>query len=157
MRRSTVGHYFSFGFGLAIAVTSLAVGTGGQLGLAAYAGLLAGLVSEITCWIWREVNPPPPKRRVTVGYAQVRRNTPQTRNLPPPLYAARVSDLRPTEYVRVRCECGRAEVLTVQTLLTAGVPPKRKLSDLGRRMRCRRCEERGCALVSITRGRLAIQ
>ena len=152
--RSIVGHYFCFGFGLAAVVTSLAVGTGGQPWLAAYAGFLTVLVSEITYWIWRKVNPPPRKRRAGVGSAQVRRNTQQTRHVP--LYAARVSDLRPTEYLRVRCECGRAEVLTSEMLLTSGVPPKRKLTDLGRGMRCRRCEERGCSLVSITRGRLAV-
>ena len=154
--RSMVGHYFSFGFGLAAVVTSLVVGNGGQPWLAAYAGLLTVLVSEITCWLWRAFNPPPRKRRAGIRYAQVRRSVQQTQKFPPPLYAARVSDLRSTEYVRVRCECGRVEVLTAEMLSRSGVSPKQKLTDLGRGMRCRRCEERGCALVSITRGRLAI-
>ena len=153
--RSMVSHYFSFGFGLVAVATSLVVGNGGQPLLAAYAGLLTSLVSEVTCWIWREVNPPPRKRRAGFGYAQVRRSTQQTRHVP--LYGAHVSDLRPTEYVRVRCECGRAEVLTAEMLLTSGVPPKRKLTDLARGMRCRRCEARGCSLVSITRGKLAVR
>jgi hypothetical protein len=156
MRRSTVGHCVSFGFGLAVALTSLVVGKGDQLGLVAYAGLFTALVSEITCWLWQEVNPPPRKRRANLGSAQVRRNTQRTQKAPPPLYAARVSDLGPTEYVSVRCECGRAEVLTAKILFTTGVAPEQKVSDLGRRMRCRECEERGCAIVSIGRGRLAI-
>ena len=154
--RSMIAHCVSFGFGLAAVVTSLVVGNGGQPWLAAYAGLLTVLVFEITCWIWRAVNPPPRKRRTVVRFTQVRRSVQQTQKFPPPLYAARVSDLRPTEYVRVRCECGRAEVLTSATLSRSGVSPKQKLTDLGRGMRCRRCEERGCALVSITRGRSAI-
>jgi hypothetical protein len=156
MRRSTVGHCFSFGFGLAVALMSLVVGKGDQPSVAAYAGLFTALVSEITCWLWRELNPPPRKRRQDLGSAQVRRHAPQMRKIPPPLYAARISDLGPTEYVRVRCECGRAEVLTAKILLTTGVAPKQKVSDLGRRMRCRECEKRGCAIVSIRRGRLAI-
>ena len=156
MRRSTVGHCFSFGFGLAAALTGLVVGKGDQLGVVAYAGLFTALGSEITCWLWREVNPPPRKRRVDLGSTQARRNAQRTQKVPAPLYAARVSDLGPTEYVRVTCECGRAEVLTAKILLATGVAPKQKVSDLGRRMRCRECEERGCAIVSIRRGRLAV-
>ena len=154
--RSMIAHCFAFGFGLAAIVTTLVVGQGDQPWLAAYAGLLTVLVSEITSWLWRAFNPPPRKRRADVRYTQARRSVQQTQKFPPPLYAARVSDLRPTEYVRVRCECGRAEVLTEEMLSRTGVSPKQKLTDLGRGMRCRRCEERGCALVSITRGRLAI-
>ena len=56
MRRSTVGHCFSFGFGMAVALTSLWVGKGDQPWEAAYAGLFTALVSEITCWLWRKVN-----------------------------------------------------------------------------------------------------
>ena len=37
MRRSTVGHCFSLGFGLAAALISLVVGKSDQLGVAAYA------------------------------------------------------------------------------------------------------------------------
>ena len=154
--RLIIVHSFAFGFGLAVIVTTLAVGNGGQPWLAAYAGLLTALVSEIASWLWRAFNRPPRKRRAGVRYAQARRSVQQTQKFPPPLYAARVSDLRPTEYVRVRCECGRAEILTAAMLSRSGVSPKQKLTDLGRGMRCRQCEARGCALVSITRGRLAI-
>lgn len=153
---SRIAHCCSFGFGVAAVVTCFVAGNGGQPWLAAYTGLLIALVSELTWRIWRAVNSPPRKRRAGVSYAQTRQRVQQTQKFPPPLYTARVSDLRQSEYVRVRCECGRAEVLTAQMLSMNGVSPKQKLSDLGLRMRCRSCEERGCALVSITRGRLAI-
>jgi hypothetical protein len=141
-------HSLTFGFGLAAALTSLVVGKSDQLQVAAYAALFTALVSEITCWLWCTVNPPPRKRRADLGSAQARRHAQRTQKVPPPLYAARVSDLGPTEYVRVRCECGRAEVLTAKMLLMIGAAPKQNVSDLGRRMRCRACEERGRAIVS---------
>lgn len=150
--RSIVSHYFSLGFGLTAVVASLVVGDGGEPWLAAYAGLLIFFVSEITGWIWREVNPAPRKRRASVSSTQMGGRPQQAR--PVPLYAAQVSDLGPTEAVQVRCECGRTEVLTTEMLLAIGVRAERKLTDLGRGMRCRRCEERGCALVSVSRGRL---
>lgn len=150
--RSTVCHYLSFGFGLTAALTSLVAWNGGEPWLAAYVGLLTVLVSEITCWIWREVNPAPRRRRASVSSTQVPGSTQQARHVP--LYAALVSDLGRAEAVRVRCECGRTEILTAEMLLATGVPPERKLTDLGRGMRCRRCEERGCAVVSVSRGRL---
>ena len=150
--RTMIGHYLSLGFGLTAVVASLLVWNGGEPWLAAYTGLLIILVSEITCWIWREVNPAPRKRRASVRSTQVRGSTRQARDVP--LYAALVSDLGPAEAVRVRCECGRTEVLTAEMLLATGVPRERKLTDLGRGMRCRRCEERGCALVSVSRGTL---
>jgi len=147
--RASIGHFFSFGFGLAAAVTSLTVGE--PWWLAVCAGLLIALVCEISCWVWRKINPAPRKRRAGGNSAQVRPRPQQAR--PVPLYAARVCDLRPTEYVRVSCQCGRAEVLTAKILLTSGVPADRKLTDLGRGMRCARCDKYGCALVSVTRGR----
>ena len=156
MRRSMVGHCLSFGFGLTATLISLAVGRGGHFGVVVYAGLFTALVFEISCWLWRVVNPPPRKRRAAVGSTQAPPGAQRTWKVPPPLYAARVSDLGPTDCVRLRCECGRAEMLTAKMLSTAGVAPKQRVSDLGRRMRCGRCEERGCAIVSIRRERLAI-
>lgn len=150
--RSIAVHYFSLGFGLTAVVAGLVVGNGDEPWLAAYAGILFVLASEITCWTWRKVNPAPGKRRSSVSPTQARGSTQQARHVP--LYASQVSDLGPTEAVRVRCECGRTEVLTAEMLLATGVPAERKLTDLGRGMRCRRCEERGCALVSVSRGRL---
>jgi hypothetical protein len=66
MSRSSIGHCFSFGFGLAVALTSLWVGNGDDLWAAACAGLFTALGSEITCSLWREVNPPP--RKTTCGF-----------------------------------------------------------------------------------------
>jgi hypothetical protein len=71
MRRSTTGHCFSFGFGLAVAVTSFAVWNGDQPWVVAYAGLFTALVSETTCWLWRVVNLPSRKRRADLRFAQV--------------------------------------------------------------------------------------
>jgi hypothetical protein len=62
-----------------------------------------------------------------------------------PLYAARVSDLGPRDLVQVECPCGHSELLTAQMLATAGVAAEH-------RMRCRECDERGRAVVSIKWG-----
>jgi hypothetical protein len=65
-----------------------------------------------------------------------------------PLYDARVSDLGPGDLVKVECACGHAELLTAAMLATAGVGPERRVLDLGARMRCRECDERGRVVVS---------
>jgi len=66
-----------------------------------------------------------------------------------PLYAARVSDLGPGNFVSIECPCGHTELLTAQMLATARVAPEQKVLDPGDRMRCRECDERGRAVVSI--------
>ena len=66
-----------------------------------------------------------------------------------PFYAARVSDLGPSDFVQVECACGHTERLTVAMLTTAGVTPDSKVQDLGNRMRCRACDEKGRAVISI--------
>lgn len=66
-----------------------------------------------------------------------------------PLYDARVSDLGPGDFVRVECPCGHTELLSAPILATAGVAPDRKVLDLGSRMRCRECDKRGRAAVSV--------
>jgi hypothetical protein len=66
-----------------------------------------------------------------------------------PLYDARISDLGPGDFVRVECLCGHIELLTAAMLATAGVTPDSKVLDLGDRLRCRECDERGRAVVSI--------
>ena len=57
------------------------------------------------------------------------------------------------DFVQVECACGHTELLTAAMLATAGVAPDRKILDLGRRMRCRECDEQGRAVVSIKWGR----
>jgi hypothetical protein len=64
-----------------------------------------------------------------------------------PLYAARAGDLGPGDFVQVECPCGHSELLTAAMLATAGVAPDRKVLDIGCRMRCRECDERGRAVV----------
>jgi len=43
-------------------------------------------------------------------------------------------------------------LLTARMLATAGVVPDRKVLDLSDRLRCRECDARGRAVVSITWG-----
>jgi hypothetical protein len=69
-----------------------------------------------------------------------------------PLYAARIADLGPGDFVRIECACGRVMLLTARMLATAGVVPYRKVLDLSDRLRCRECDARGRAVVSITWG-----
>jgi hypothetical protein len=61
----------------------------------------------------------------------------------------------PGDLVHVECACGHAELLTAQMLATAGVGPERKVLDLGARMRCRECDERGRVVVVDPMGGLA--
>jgi len=68
-----------------------------------------------------------------------------------PFYAARVSDLGPGDYVQVECACGHTERLTAAMLTTAGLGPDEKVQGLERRMRCRECDEKGRAVISIRR------
>ncbi len=66
-----------------------------------------------------------------------------------PFYAARVADLGPGDFVQVECACGHRERLTAAMLTTAGVASDTKVQDLGNRTRCRECDEKGRAVVSI--------
>jgi hypothetical protein len=47
-----------------------------------------------------------------------------------PFYAARVSDLGPSDFVQLECACGHMERLTAAMLANAGVKPDRKVQDL---------------------------
>ena len=66
-----------------------------------------------------------------------------------PLYAARLEDLGLGNLVRLECACGRTAVFTPAMLRTAGVEPAEKVVDLESRFRCRECDARGKAAVSI--------
>ena len=58
-----------------------------------------------------------------------------------PLYAARIEDLGPGDFVRVECiACGLR------------LPPYTPVLDLEPRLRCRECDARGKAVVSIRWG-----
>ncbi len=67
-----------------------------------------------------------------------------------PLYAARIEDLGSGDFVRVECAaCGHVMMLTAAMLATAGVGSNALVLDLPPRLRCRECDVRGKAVVSI--------
>jgi hypothetical protein len=66
-----------------------------------------------------------------------------------PLYIARVEDLGSGDLVQIKCSCGHVMVLTPRNLARAGVQGNAKVLDLQSRLRCRECDARGRAVVSI--------
>jgi len=67
-----------------------------------------------------------------------------------PLYAARIEDLKRGDLVKVDCgACHHVALLTPETLLRLGLTPGTKVLDLRMRLRCRGCERKGRAVVSI--------
>src|ERR1700674_5720443 len=66
-----------------------------------------------------------------------------------PFYAARIADLGAGDLVQIECACGHVTLLTAQMLATAGVATEQKLMDLSDRLRCRECDARGRAVVSV--------
>ena len=69
-----------------------------------------------------------------------------------PLYAARIEDLGPGDFVKFECAaCGRDELLAPDALRIKGVPlpPYTPVLDLERRLRCRECDARGRVAVSV--------
>ena len=67
-----------------------------------------------------------------------------------PLYDARLEDLGPADLVKVECVCGHTELLTASMLRTAGLPEHEIIVRLQPRMRCRECDAKGRAILSIT-------
>jgi hypothetical protein len=67
------------------------------------------------------------------------------------LYEARVSDLGPGDFVKVECiACGHGELIPPSSLLQGlQLPPYTPVLDLEPRLRCRECDARGKAVVSI--------
>ena len=72
-----------------------------------------------------------------------------------PLYACRLADLGPGDFVQLECVCGHVMLVTADMLRNAGVAPERKVVDLHPRLRCRECDERGKAVVSVRWGKSA--
>jgi hypothetical protein len=69
-----------------------------------------------------------------------------------PLYAARIEDLGPGDYIRVQgTACGHDELLMSDQLRIKGVslPPYTPVLDLERLVRCRKCDAKGKAVVSV--------
>jgi hypothetical protein len=69
------------------------------------------------------------------------------------LYEARIGDLGPGDFVKVECICGH-DVLMPSSGLQQGqkLPPYMPVLDLESRFRCRECDARGKAVVSIKWG-----
>ena len=68
-----------------------------------------------------------------------------------PLYAARIEDLGPGDFVQVECAaCGHETFIPHNTLLHGlQLKPGDKVVDLEPRLRCRECDVRGKAVVSV--------
>ncbi len=67
-----------------------------------------------------------------------------------PLYAACTEDLGPGDFVKVDCAaCSHTALLAPAFLSRLGLSPRRKVLDLKDRVRCRGCDARGRAVVSI--------
>jgi hypothetical protein len=68
------------------------------------------------------------------------------------LFEARLSDLEPGDFVKVECTaCRHVELLAPDALRIKGLPlpPYTPVLDLERRLRCRECDTRGKAVVSL--------
>jgi hypothetical protein len=68
-----------------------------------------------------------------------------------PLASARVRDLGPGDFVRAECgACGHAEMIPASAL-TDGLrlPPDSRIAALAPRLRCRECDGKGRAVLSI--------
>jgi hypothetical protein len=67
-----------------------------------------------------------------------------------PLYAARIEDLGPGDFVKVDCAaCSHTALLAPAFLSRLGLSPRSKVLDLQDQLRCRGCGVRGCAVASI--------
>jgi hypothetical protein len=67
-----------------------------------------------------------------------------------PLYAARIEDLGPGDFVKADCTaCHHVALLTPEELLRAGLSPAAKILDLKGRFRCCGCGRKGRAVVLI--------
>ena len=71
-----------------------------------------------------------------------------------PLYAARIEDLGPGDFVKAECiACGHDELIPASALLQGlRLLPHTPVLDLEPRLRCRECDAKGKAVVSIKWG-----
>jgi hypothetical protein len=68
----------------------------------------------------------------------------------PPLYLARIEDLRHGDLVKIDCvACHHVALLPPEFLLRLGISAHAKVLDLKERVRCRGCGGRGRAVVSV--------
>jgi hypothetical protein len=68
-----------------------------------------------------------------------------------PLYAARIEDLGPGDFVKVECAACGHDMLIPQSALLQGLrlALTTRVLDLESRLRCRECDARGKAVVSV--------
>ena len=68
-----------------------------------------------------------------------------------PLYSARLEDLGPGDFVNVECSACGHELLIPPIGLLEGMrlPPAMLVLDLKSRLRCRECDAKGNAVVSV--------
>ncbi len=67
-----------------------------------------------------------------------------------PLYAARIEDLSPGDFVRVECAaCGHDALIHPSALPNIQFQPQDLVLGLERRLRCRECDAKGQVVVSI--------
>ncbi len=67
-----------------------------------------------------------------------------------PLYAARVSDLKLGDFVRVECgACGHEELIHPSALAALRLGSDNRVVDLGHRLRCRECDAERKAVVNV--------
>jgi hypothetical protein len=73
-----------------------------------------------------------------------------------PLYAARIEDLGPGDFLKIDCSaCSHTALLTPAFLSRLGLDPRSKVLDLPKRVQCRGCGVRGRAVVSVKWGKSA--
>lgn len=66
------------------------------------------------------------------------------------MYEARLSDLRPGDFVKVECRCLHAELIPPVGLIHGmRLPPETLILDLKPRFRCRECDTKGALIVSV--------
>lgn len=71
-----------------------------------------------------------------------------------PLYSARIDDLRSGDFVVVECgACGHDALIHPSALPSLGLGPDERVVDLAPRLRCRECDLKGKAVVSIKWGK----
>jgi hypothetical protein len=71
-----------------------------------------------------------------------------------PIYAARIEDLGPGDFMKVDCAaCSHTALFSPAFLARLHLEPRDKILDLKDRVRCRGCGVRGRAVVSIKWGK----
>jgi hypothetical protein len=70
-----------------------------------------------------------------------------------PLYSARIEDLRSGDFVVVECACGHNGLIHPSALPSLGLGPDERVVDLAPRLRCRECDAKGKAVISIKCGK----